>query len=143
MKFKVFLDTNILLSGIFFEGNESKILDLVEIDFVTSEDVVNELLKVAKKKLKYLKERTLEIALLEIERALSDITIIPQSKYRQKIKEANNLITHKKDVPILASVLYAKPDYFLTGDSHFFTDKIKNIAKIMNAKEFLNEIKKK
>jgi hypothetical protein len=29
MKYKVFVDTNILLSGIFFEGNESKILDLV------------------------------------------------------------------------------------------------------------------
>lgn len=30
MRYKVFLDTNILLSGIFFEGNESKILDLIE-----------------------------------------------------------------------------------------------------------------
>jgi len=28
MKYKVFVDTNILLSGIFFEGNESSILDL-------------------------------------------------------------------------------------------------------------------
>jgi len=26
MRFKVFVDTNILLSGIFFEGNESMIL---------------------------------------------------------------------------------------------------------------------
>jgi hypothetical protein len=26
MKYKVFVDTNILLSGIFFEGNESSIL---------------------------------------------------------------------------------------------------------------------
>jgi len=30
MKYKVFVDTNVLLSGIFFEGNESSILDLVE-----------------------------------------------------------------------------------------------------------------
>lgn len=50
MRFKVFIDTNILLSGVFFEGNESKILDLVEIDLVTSEDVVEELRKVVKKK---------------------------------------------------------------------------------------------
>jgi len=40
MRYKVFVDTNILLSGIFFDGNESRILDLVELDFVTSEDVV-------------------------------------------------------------------------------------------------------
>jgi len=30
MRYKVFVDTNILLSGIFFEGNESRILDLYE-----------------------------------------------------------------------------------------------------------------
>jgi hypothetical protein len=31
MKYKVFIDTNILLSGIFFEGNESNILDIVNV----------------------------------------------------------------------------------------------------------------
>jgi len=31
MKYKVFVDTNILLSGIFFEGNESSILDIVNV----------------------------------------------------------------------------------------------------------------
>lgn len=141
MRFKVFLDTNILLSGIFFDGNEANILDLVEIKFVTSEDVVEELRKVVKKKLKYLKERTFEIALSETERALSDITVISRSKYNHKIKEAESLITHKKDVSILAAVLYVKPDYFLTGDAHFFTDKIKNIVNVFAAKDFLVEIK--
>ncbi len=77
MRSRVFVDTNILLSGIFFEGNESRILDLVELDLVTSEDIVDELRRVVKKKLKYLKERTLEIALAETEKALSDIVIIP------------------------------------------------------------------
>ncbi len=72
MRYKVFIDTNILLSGIFFEGNESKILDLVEIDLVTSEDVI---------------------------------------------------------------------DYFLTGDTHFFIEKIKNLVNVVTAKEFLIIIK--
>jgi len=35
MKYKVFVDTNVLLSGIFFEGNESSVLDLVELDIIT------------------------------------------------------------------------------------------------------------
>jgi predicted nucleic acid-binding protein len=48
-----------------------------------------------------------------------------------------------KDVPILAAVLSVKPNYFLTGDSHFFTDKIKSVVKVITAKEFLDEIKKK
>jgi len=141
MKYKVFVDTNVLLSGIFFEGNESSILDMVELNLLTSEDVVNELRKVVRKKLKYLKERTFEIALAEIEKALSDIVIIPRTKYSHKLKEAEFLIKHKKDIPILAAVLYAKPDYFLTGDAHFFTDHIKSIVNVMIARDFLAKIK--
>lgn len=142
MKFRVFVDTNVLLSGIFFEGNENRILDLAEIDLMTSEDVVDELRRVIKKKLKYLKDRTLEIALAETERALSDVTIIPRSKYSHKIMEAESLILHEKDVPILAGVLYAKPDFFLTGDLHFFTDKIKRVVNVMTAKRFIDEAKR-
>jgi len=124
MKHKVFVDTNILLSGIFFEGNESSILDLVEVKLITSEDAVDELRRVVKKKLKYLKERTFEIALAETEKALSDIVIIPRAKYSHKLKEAETLMAYKKDIPILAAVLHGKPDYFLTDDAHFFTDNI-------------------
>ncbi|MCJ7747440.1 MAG: PIN domain-containing protein [Desulfobacterales bacterium] len=141
MKYKVFVDTNVLLSGIFFEGNESSILDMVELNLLTSEDVVNELRKVVRKKLRYLKERTFEIALAEIEKALSDIVIIPRTKYSHKLKEAEFLIKHKKDIPILAAVLYVKPDYFLTGDAHFFTDHIKSIVNVMIARDFLAKIK--
>jgi predicted nucleic acid-binding protein len=141
MKYKVFVDTNVLLSGIFFEGNESSILDMVELNLITSQDVVNELRKVVRKKLKYLKERTFEIALAEIEKALSDIVIIPQTKYSHKLKEAEYLIKHKQDIPILAAVLYVKPDYFLTGDAHFFTDNTKRILNVITAKDFLAKIK--
>jgi predicted nucleic acid-binding protein len=141
MKCRVFVDTNILLSGIFFEGNESSILDLIELDLITSEDAVFELQKVVKKKLKYLKERTFEIALAETEKALADIIIIPRNKYSHKLKEADFLIRHKKDIPILAAVLYVKPDYFLTGDAHFFTDNIKSIVNVITAADFLARIR--
>jgi putative PIN family toxin of toxin-antitoxin system len=141
MRYRVFLDTNVLISGIFFEGNESKVLDMVEIDLITCEDVVEELRRVVLKKLKYLKERTLEIALSETEKALSDIEIIPRNKYNHKIQEAQKLMRYKKDVPILASVLYANPDYFLTGDAHFHTEGIKKIVTVVTAKDFLNLIK--
>ncbi len=141
MKYKVFVDTNILLSGIFFEGNESSILDVVELDLITSEDAVVELRRVVRKRLKYLKERTFEIALAETEKALTDIVVIPRTKYSHKLKEAEFLIKHKKDIPILAAVLSVKPDYFLTGDAHFFTDNIKNIVNVITAKDFLAKIR--
>jgi predicted nucleic acid-binding protein len=142
MRYKVFVDTNILLSGIFFEGNESRLLDLVEIDLITSADNVAELRKVIVKKLKYLKERSLEIALAEADRALGDIEIIHPSKYSKKMREASLLITHKKDIPILAAVLAAKPDYFLTGDTHFLTEKVKGVVSVISAKEFLEKMKR-
>lgn len=142
MRYKVFVDTNILISGIFFEGNEAKILDMPELDLITGEDVVDELKKISKKKLKYLGERTIEIALLEIDRALCDIEILPSKKYIGKFTRAKELIAHEKDIPILAAALYAKANYLLTGDSHFFTDKIKAVIKVRTAREFLNEIEK-
>jgi predicted nucleic acid-binding protein len=141
MKYKVFVDTNILLSGIFFERNESSILDLIELDLITSEDAVVELRKVVKKRLKYLKERTFEIALAETEKALADVAVIPRTKYSHKLEEAEFLIKHKKDIPILAAVLHVKPDYFLTGDKDFFTHDIKRVVNVITAKDFLSKIK--
>ena len=131
-----------LISGIFFEGNESKILNMIELDLITSEDVVNELKKITKKKLKYLGGRTLEIALSEIDRALYDIEILSREKYLEKFAEAKRPMTHEKDIPILAAALYAKVDYLLTGDSHFFTDKVKAVIKVRTTREFLEEIEK-
>ena len=85
-------------------------------------------------------ERPLEIALSELERALNDIEIVPRFKYFKKIEIAKQLINHKKDLPILAAVLAVIPDYFLSGDAHFFTEKIKSIVKVKTAKEFLSGI---
>ena len=140
MRYRIFLDTNILISGIFFEGNESKVLDMPEVDLITCEDVVYERKNVTKKKLKYLDQRNFEIALLEVDRALSDIEILPKEKYLDKSLEAEGLIAHKKDIPILAAALYANADYLLTGDLHFFTDKVQSKLKVRKAREFLNEI---
>ena len=141
MRYKIFLDTNILISGIFFEGNESILLDMTGIDLITCEDVVEELQRITRKKLRYLSERSLEISLSELQRALSDIEIIPRVKYIKKIKTAEQLIGHKKDVPILAAVLASKPDYFLTGDLHFFIEKVKKVVNVKTTKEFFAEIK--
>lgn len=143
MRYRLFLDTNVLLSGTFFEGNESRILDLIEVDLVTCEDVIDELHKVVHKKLKYLKDRTFEIAIAEVERACSDIDVLSRSQYRKLIPAAGRLITHRKDVPVLAAVLASKPDVFITGDSHFFVEKIKKAVTVMTASEFLDSMKRK
>jgi len=143
MRYRVFLDTNVLISGIFFEGNESRILDIPEIDLITCEDCVSELYSVARKKLKYLGDRSLELALLELGKALSDFEVISRSGYKAKIKSAGKLINHSKDIPILAAALSVMPDCLLTGDKHFFADEIKGILNVKTSAEFLSDIRKK
>ena len=67
---------------------------------------------------------------------------MPGERYREKLAIAKELITHKKDTPILAAALYANVDYLLTGDSHFFTDKVKTVIKVRTTREFFDEIEK-
>ncbi len=43
MRYKVFVDTNSLLSGIFFEGNESRILDLLPL--LVDEQIIKNVFK--------------------------------------------------------------------------------------------------
>lgn len=54
--------------------------------------------------------------------------------------EAAKLVRGKNDQRILAAVLYVKPDYFITGDKHFHTRRIKERIKIRNAQEVLKEL---
>ena len=67
---------------------------------------------------------------------------MPSEKYLGESLKAEALIAHEKDIPILAAALYANAYYLLTGDKHFFTDKVKSELKVRNAREFLDEIEK-
>ncbi len=44
---------------------------------------------------------------------------------------------------LLSGIFFEGPDYFLTGDAHFHTDKVRDVVTVMTAKEFLNKIRKK
>lgn len=77
---RIFLDTNILISGIFFTGNESRLLDIPNIDFSTSAVAVRELKEVVVRKFASLKVESKRIAFQEIERALGDIRIIEEKE---------------------------------------------------------------
>ena len=53
---------------------------------------------------------------------------------------AEKLIDHDKDVPILATVLKYQPDYIVTGDTHFFNQKISEKIHVIRTREFLETI---
>jgi putative PIN family toxin of toxin-antitoxin system len=142
VKKRVFVDANVLISGIFFKGNESKLLSALNVELITSDTVIKEIYDVARLKFKSLKISTQKIALQEIENALKDISeIIKKEKYISYLPEVEKLVKSEDDRSILAAVLFTKPDYFVTGDKHFYSEAVKKKVKIKKTKEVLKELK--
>jgi len=74
------VDTKRPSSGIFFDGNESRILDLVELDLVTCEDVLMNA-KSGLGESSNIEERPFEIALAEMDKALTEYFNSSSVKY--------------------------------------------------------------
>ena len=86
MRKKIFIDANVIISGTFFEGNESKLISLEDVDLYTSDVVIKEVKDVAMRKFKSLKMEDKRIALMEIERSLVDFEVIVKEKdYKKNI----------------------------------------------------------
>ncbi len=135
-KYRVFLDTNTLISGIFFSGNEEKLIALSEqgkLTLVVSDFVLEELVDVAERF--GVPPEISRDFLLE-----TDLEVVYWKEYQNRIDESKNLIRDEKDVPILAAVLASKPDYLITGDKDFHTTKIKNMIQIIRTLELLKLI---
>ncbi len=47
------------------------------------------------------------------------------------------MVGGKNDQKILAAILFSKPDYFVTGDKHFYNEKVKTKVKIRKTREIL------
>mgnify|MGYP001562697816 FL=1 len=131
----VFLDTNILISGIFFSGREAELLKL-PVRFITSDINVEELREVTRRKFRKLHIKVLSVALKKIDDALYDIDIVHRDMWQSRYEEAGKYISGS-DQKILAAVLYSKPDYFVTGDKEFFSLKISEIINVIRTTELL------
>ena len=141
MRKKIFIDANVIISGTFFEGNESKLISLEDADLYTSDVVIKEVKDVAMRKFKSLKVEDKRIALIEIERSLIDFEVIVKEKdYKRNIGRAKKLIRKEKDSKILAAVLAINPDYFVTGDKDFHNFKIKQLVPVRYTKEVLEDL---
>ena len=140
MRKRVFLDANIIISGTFFVGNESRILSLGDIELMTSDLVVEEVKEVVARKFKSLRVENQRIGLVEVERSFFDFDkIVDETEYSSKIPEAKKIVHKEKDSKILAAVLALKPDYFITGDEDFFIPEVQRRVPVMRTKEFLKK----
>ncbi|MEM3712667.1 MAG: putative toxin-antitoxin system toxin component, PIN family [Thermoproteota archaeon] len=134
-KLKVVLDTNILVSAWFWEGNESKIVEMIENGLVigyTSPQLMQEFEKV----MNYPKFRLSED---EIASAIGYYQILLRTI---EPKTAVNIIRNDPaDNRVLECALSAKANAIITGDKHLLAlGKFKNI-RILTSTEFLKLIK--
>ncbi len=116
---KIFLDTNILISGIFFRGNEAKLLRITEVEFITSQTVVEELKHIVKIKFRSLKVESFKLAIEEVDKAIKDIHIVQDVSYDKYIEEAKGRI-EGECIFIRALVNFEMMRYFQnlkTGDA--------------------------
>lgn len=140
MRKRIFLDANIIISGTFFRGNEAKLLSIPDIELYTCDIIVEEVKEVTRRKLAKLTRDGIETALAKIEASLQDFhETLSFNEYAHRINEARTFIKKDKDSKILAAVIHAKPDVFVTGDRDFHTDEIKKIVKVRYTRELLRE----
>jgi len=140
---KIFIDSNIIISGTFFSGLESILLSTRDIELITAEICKEEVLEVTKRKFKSFGVETLRIALEEVENSFSDIIVIPESDYIHNLSKPECLIKDKKKVndrKVLAAVLTVNPDYFVTGDSDFDTKEIKREINVVTTRAVLERL---
>ena len=134
MKPKIFVDSNILISGLIFSGLESDVLKLAirnKAQLVISETILDEIKEVILAKFpNHLKEinEFIKIAGFEV------ITVSKYSNFAVNVE-----IRDAKDIHVLAVALSSSCDYLVTGDKDLLVVKITKI-KILNSRQLLNEL---
>ena len=131
------LDTNIIFSGIYnLDSNAGRILLLAaegKVELFSPEYVRIELTVILKKKLGFSEP--------EVEEIISFLPVkwIEEELYSESKAKASSLISHEKDIPVLACALSLGVD-IISGDEHFQKIKTRKI-KIWKLKKALEKLK--
>ena len=142
----VLIDTNILISGlVFLKGNEHRILRLAEdkaVVLVLSEFVLEEARFVLARRFPG------HEALLDAFLSRTQHTVIPWKEIEQSVSVYEKKLRDKKDAPVLAAVVVAKPDFMVTGDLSLRDDmrrcrEAARVTSICSSTQFLKEVLKK
>jgi len=136
----IFVDTNILISGTFFSGPESKLLNHSKPDFVTADVCRKELIEVCEDKFSQFGVKAKEVALKEAKNSLLDIDIISFEDYSHKLDEAKKSVEGENDRKVLAAALEVNPDYFISRDKHFQTARVKRKLSVISTRKVLEEL---
>ena len=132
---RIFLDANVLVSGMIFKGKEHDLLIKGNrATFITSEDVVDETMKTIKQK--FPESMGLADAFMKI----LDLTVIKRREYINKLHE-HAVVRDKKDRHILAAAVISKSDYIVSGDVDLLILKTYRNIGIVKARKMLSLIR--
>jgi putative PIN family toxin of toxin-antitoxin system len=133
---RVFLDTNILISGVVFAGNERKLLEAtIDGKFVLmlSSDVIDEAKEVLRRK--FPKQAVLFPLFLRTVKHEE----ISRRAYKRSVKGYVELIGDRTDAPILAAAVVSKADYLVTGDKRLLALKKVEGTEIIQTSKLLKK----
>lgn len=142
---KVVLDTNVIISGIFWKGAPCEILKLVEskvdIEFVQSIETFDETERVAKrgKFAEISKRRDLNINIV-LESLLTTCNFYHISQVTKDEAKKEVSIEDADDLKFLELAIEAEADYIVSGDPHLLSIKKHKNIRIINPAEFLKII---
>lgn len=129
----VFVDTNVLLSGLMFRGNEARVLELAvrgRVRLVVSQLVLREARDVLQAKFSN------HVRVLDAYLDLVEYELV-EDPTPEFMSRASSLLRDPGDAPILAAILDSKPDRALTGDKDLLTDAVRAVAPMQTCAEYL------
>jgi putative PIN family toxin of toxin-antitoxin system len=138
---RVALDTNILISGLFFEGNERELLVAGltgKYILVMSKDIIEETGAIVERK--FLDSEDKDSAMLFLEDMVSASEFHDGTYPKGLMEEAGNYIRDPNDSVHVAFILAAEPDIFVSGDRDFLEHAAIGSAAIMTSKEALKAL---
>jgi putative PIN family toxin of toxin-antitoxin system len=121
---KAFLDANIILSGLLFQGNEATLLELGRaraIILATNQYVIEEVTAVLKRKEFRITTKETD----ELLRYLNTCLTAEKNPPENSIINNIDLLYDRKDIPVALGAAYSKADYLVTGDKELL-EKISN-----------------
>lgn len=132
------LDSNIILSGLFFEGNERELLKLAlrgRITLVLSDRIAQEIREVTERKFSADASKGKALELLNLIESCAET--VRKEEYAHLVVEAKRAVRDETDAPILAAAIAAKPECLITGDADFLALKQTLPFKILKTRQFL------
>ena len=133
---RVFIDTNVLVSAIAFDGNEREVVGRAidgAIKLVFSTFVLRETRRVVAARF------PTRVPRLEWVLTILDYELLADPS-SELLREASGIVRDPGDVDVLASIMQARPDVALTGDKDLLTEQVRAIAPVCTCADYLGRL---